>query len=84
MLKPGGEAFITVWNRWQPRYWFQKKSFLRPWKTKGKPLYRYYYLFTYGELEKLVRQAGFTVVKSFPENAYKFPIKIFPGISACW
>lgn len=22
VLKPGGEAFITVWNRWQPRFWF--------------------------------------------------------------
>ena len=23
VLKPGGEAFVTVWNRLQPRFWFK-------------------------------------------------------------
>lgn len=77
VLKPGGEAFITVWNRWQPRFWLKKKSIMMPWRSKEKTLYRYYYLFTYGELEKLVRQVGFEVIKSFPENRYKFPVKMF-------
>ncbi|MGD0779247.1 MAG: methyltransferase domain-containing protein [Dehalococcoidales bacterium] len=77
VLKPGGEAFITVWNRWQPRHWLQKKSFMEPWKTREKTLYRYYYLFTYRELEKLARRAGFEVIKSYPEDRYKFPFKIF-------
>lgn len=77
VLKPGGEAFITVWNRWQPRHWLQKKSYMRPWKTKDKTLYRYYYLYTYREFEQLVRQAGFEVLKSSPEARYKFPIKMF-------
>ncbi len=77
VLKPGGEAFITVWNRWQPRFWFKGKEVMVPWRTGDKTLYRYYYLFTYGELEKLAKQAGFTVLQSFPENRYKFPIKYF-------
>ncbi len=77
VLKPGGEAFITIWNRWQPRHWFKKKSFMRPWKSKAKTLYRFYYLFTYYEFEKLIRQAGFEIIKSSPEARYKFPIKIF-------
>ena len=77
VLKPGGEAFITVWNRWQPRHWLKKKSFMRPWNTKEKTLYRYYYLFSYGELEKSVRQVGFELIKSFPESTYKFPVKMF-------
>jgi len=77
VLKPGGEAFITVWNRWQPRHWFKKKDVLVPWKTKEGKYYRFYYLFTYGELENLVKKAGFTILKSFPENRYKFPLKIF-------
>jgi tRNA (uracil-5-)-methyltransferase TRM9 len=77
VLKPGGEAFITVWNRWQPRHWLKKKSYMRPWKTKEKTLYRYYYLFTYREFEQLARQAGFEILKSSPEARYKFPIKIF-------
>jgi uncharacterized membrane protein YbaN (DUF454 family)/SAM-dependent methyltransferase len=77
VLKGGGEAFITVWNRWQPRHWLEKKSFMHPWKTKGEKLYRFYYLFTYGEFEKLVRRAGFEVIRSFPETRYKFPLKTF-------
>jgi len=77
VLKPGGEAFITVWNRRQPRFWFSGREAAVPWRTRGKTLYRYYYLFTYPELEKLVKKAGLEVVKSFPENAYRFPIKTF-------
>ena len=77
VLKPGGEAFITVWNRWQPRFWFRGKEMAVPWRTKTKTLYRYYYLFSYRELEKLVKEAGFEVLKSFPESAYHCPLKLF-------
>jgi len=77
VLKPGGEAFITVWNRWQPRFWFSSKEVAVPWRTKGKTLHRYYYLFSYPELEKLAKKAGFEVVKSFPESSYRFPLKFF-------
>ena len=77
VLKPGGEAFITVWNRWQPRFWFKGKELDVPWHTKGKTLHRYYYLFSYPEAGKLARRAGLEVVKSFPESSYRFPIKVF-------
>jgi tRNA (uracil-5-)-methyltransferase TRM9 len=78
VLKPGGEAFITVWNRGQPRFWLRgKKEVSVPWRTKDKTLERYYYLFSYPELEKLVKQAGFQVLKSFPESSYRFPLKFF-------
>ncbi len=77
VLKPGGEAFVTVWNRWQPRFWFSRKEISVPWRTKGKTLYRYYYLVSFTELEKLLKKAGFEVLKSFPENSYRFPIKLF-------
>jgi tRNA (uracil-5-)-methyltransferase TRM9 len=76
VLKPGGEAFVTVWNRWQPRHWFQKKSFMHAWQTKKGKLYRYYYLFTYGEFEKLAKQVGFEILRSQPEARYKFPLKM--------
>ncbi|GAH79298.1 unnamed protein product, partial [marine sediment metagenome] len=36
VLKPGGEAFITVWNRWQPRFWFRGKEIAVPWRTRDK------------------------------------------------
>ncbi len=77
ILKPGGEAFITVWNRGQPGFWFSGQEVAVPWRQKDKTLYRYYYLFSYPELEKLARKAGFEVVKSFPESRYKFPLKFF-------
>ncbi len=77
VLKPGGEAFITVWNRWQPRFWFSGREVAVPWRTKGKTLYRYYHLFSYYELEKLVKQAGFRVLSSLPESSYHFPLKSF-------
>ena len=77
VLKPGGEAFITVWNRWQPRFWFSGKEPVIPWRTKDLTLYRYYYLFSYPELEKLAKQAGFQVLKSFPDSSYRYPLKFF-------
>lgn len=76
-LKPGGEAFITVWNRYQPGFWFRGKEILVPWRTKETTLYRYYYLFSYGELEKLAQQAGFKILKAFPESTYHFPVRLF-------
>jgi SAM-dependent methyltransferase len=77
VLKPGGEAFITVWNRWQPRFWLRRRETLMPWRTKNKTLYRYYYLFSFRELETLAKEAGFKVLRSFPEGAYRFPLKVF-------
>jgi len=77
VLKPGGEAFITVWNRWQRRFWFKSKEVTVSWQRGDKTLERYYYLFSYHELEKLARQAGFEVLKSFPESSYHYPLKFF-------
>ncbi|MBI2849647.1 MAG: class I SAM-dependent methyltransferase [Chloroflexi bacterium] len=86
VLKPGGEALITVWNRWQPwwgggrgmnTFWFRGKEGAVPWQAGNETLYRYYYFFSYPELEKLARQTGFRVLKSFPERSYRFPVKFF-------
>ncbi len=77
VLKPGGEVFITVWNRCQPGFWFKPKDLYVPWRKKDKTLYRYYHLFSYAELEYLVRKAGFSILESHPESAYRFPLKQF-------
>jgi tRNA (uracil-5-)-methyltransferase TRM9 len=77
VLKPGGAAFITVWNRGQPRFWGRGKEVQVPWRAQHEILYRYYYLFTYGELRKVAEKAGLEIIKTFPENAYRFPIKSF-------
>jgi tRNA (uracil-5-)-methyltransferase TRM9 len=77
VLNPGGEAFLTVWNRCQPRFWLKGGETAVPWKTKDKVVQRYYYLFTYWEFEGLVKKAGFRLLKSFPEKSYHLPIKYF-------
>jgi len=77
VLKPGGEAFLTVWNRCQPRFWFAGRETAVPWKAQGQIIQRYYYLFTYWEFEGLVRKAGFRILKSFAETNYHLPVKYF-------
>jgi|WetSurMetagenome_2_1015567.scaffolds.fasta_scaffold295362_2 tRNA (uracil-5-)-methyltransferase TRM9 len=84
VLKPGAEAFLTVWNRCQLRFWFKKKELGVPWRVKGRTIYRYYYLFTYGEFENLVKKAGFQVLKSSPETSYHFPVKYFSRNICLW
>ena len=63
ILKKEGYALITVWNKKQPRFFFSKKEEYVPWKKKGEPYYRYYYLFTQRELKALLRKHGFRVIK---------------------
>lgn len=77
VLKPNGEALITVWNRHQPRFWFQPKEVEIPWRTKGETLYRYHYLFSYPELRRIAEEAGLKVLKEFPESSYHLPVKFF-------
>ncbi len=77
VLKPGGEAFITLWNRWQPRFFFSGNEPTVPWRVGDEVVYRYYYLFSYHRAEKLVKKAGFRLIKSFPESSYHYPVKQF-------
>jgi SAM-dependent methyltransferase len=77
VIKPGGEVFITVWNRWQKAFWNKGRETMAPWKTKDGEILRYYYLYTYPELEHRVSSAGFKVLKTYPDAAYKLPLKYF-------
>jgi tRNA (uracil-5-)-methyltransferase TRM9 len=77
VLKPGGEAFITVWNKWQPRFWLKDKEVNMPWKSGVKTHYRYYYLYSYPELRSLLTRTGFEIVSIFPEKSYRFRLKFF-------
>jgi len=77
VLKPGGEVFLTVWNRWQKDFIGKGKEVIVPWKIKNKQLMRHYYLFTYPEITKLLKSAGFEVIKTYPESNYRFPLKYF-------
>jgi tRNA (uracil-5-)-methyltransferase TRM9 len=77
VLKPGGEAFITVWNRWQPGFWLKGREVHVAWKSKDKSLYRYHYLYSYRELRKVLAQAGFEVISMFPERSFTLTVKTF-------
>jgi tRNA (uracil-5-)-methyltransferase TRM9 len=77
VLKPEGEAFLTVWNHGQPRFWLKSKEQQVPWRLKGETVYRYYHLFSYGELRKLLSKAGLKIINMSPEKSYHLPIRNF-------
>lgn len=77
VLKPGGEAFVTVWNRGQPKFWFKSREQRIPWKLKERTVYRYYHLFSYGELRRLLVKTGWQITTMSPEKSYHFPIRNF-------
>jgi SAM-dependent methyltransferase len=77
VMKPGGEVFITVWNRWQKAFWNRGRETLMSWKTRDGEILRYYYLYTYPEIKQKVSAAGFKVLKEYPEATYKWPVKYF-------
>ncbi len=64
ILKENGLALITVWDKWQFKFLFKKKNSFIPWKVKDKTYYRYYYLFNYFELKKLLKKFNFTILES--------------------
>jgi tRNA (uracil-5-)-methyltransferase TRM9 len=77
VLKPQGEAFLTVWNHGQPRFWFKSKEQKVPWRLKGRTIDRYYHLFSYSEIRKLLIKTGWEIIAISPEKSYTFPIKHF-------
>lgn len=77
VLKPGGEVFITVWNRGQPRFWLRSKEQQIPWRLKEKTVYRYYHLFSYGELSRLLTKTGWQIIAISPEKSYHLPMRDF-------
>jgi SAM-dependent methyltransferase len=77
VLRPEGEAFLTVWNRWQKRFWKAGKELYVPWQTRDQILNRYYYLFSCGELVRKLKAAEFDIVAVFPEYGYRKRFKCF-------
>jgi len=73
VLRPEGEAFITVWNKKQREFMFEDKTIEKTWNYKGRELKREYYLYTYIELEKDLEEAGLEVLELKPEKSYKVP-----------
>jgi tRNA (uracil-5-)-methyltransferase TRM9 len=77
VLRPQGEAFLSVWNYTQPRFWFKSKEQKVPWRLREGTIYRYYHLFSYGELRKILVNSGWQIITMGPESSYHFPIRSF-------
>ncbi len=77
VLRPEAEVFITVWNKWQPRFWLRGKEVRVPWNTKNYIYQRYYYLYSEREIVKLLSRSGFSVLHVTGDSYSKSPFKIF-------
>jgi|TARA_Y100000310_G_scaffold17671_2_gene17453 ubiquinone/menaquinone biosynthesis C-methylase UbiE len=63
VLKPNGEALITVWDYDQKRFKNKEKESLIPWTIEGKKYMRYYYLYDKQEFINLLKNTGFEIIK---------------------
>jgi SAM-dependent methyltransferase len=78
VLRPSGEAFITVWNRRQPRFWWRGRETTVPWRSRGETLSRYYYLFSRRELAGRLRRAGFRLLPAPVQQLRGWRRRLFP------
>ncbi len=71
VLRPGGEAFVTVWNHGQPRFEDGPRDVAIPWRSGDHVLQRYYHLFDYRELRAILTDAGFEILALGPEKRHR-------------
>jgi tRNA (uracil-5-)-methyltransferase TRM9 len=73
ILKPDGEALITVWNKLQPKYIFKGSDQRVSWKRRkdNKILYRYYHFYTPWVLKKIIEKTGFEIIMQGTEESFK-------------
>ena len=70
ILRPGGEAFLTVWNHGQPRFHAGPQDLYVPWQSGNTTLERYYHLFRYDELRGVLEAAELEIVWLKPEKRH--------------
>lgn len=65
VLKPNAKALITTWNSEDERFSHikNKGDIYMSWKENNVLYMRYYYLFEKNELKKLIKNAGFKIIK---------------------
>lgn len=71
VLKPQGEAFVTVWNHGQDRFCHEPQDVCIPWHQENGTINRFYHLFTYEEAYDLAVKAGFAILTIGPEASYQ-------------
>ena len=68
VLKPGAEAFITVWDKNQKKFENLKKEAFVPWTLTGEKVMRYYYLYDKEEIISLLEKVGFEVLNVYDRD----------------
>lgn len=63
ILKTNGQCLISVWNKY-PKFILRKKETYISWKQKDKIYQRYYYLYSFFELKRLLLKNNFKMIKS--------------------
>jgi len=63
VLKKDGLLLMTVWNKRQLKFLFGFKDKFVPWNVGRNIHQRYYHLFTYNELKKLLSATGFDIIE---------------------
>ncbi len=76
VMKPRACAFISVWNKRQPRFFMKPKENMIPWKVGNSSVMRYYYFFTGSELKKIVEKCSLKVLRIY--GSRKKALKLFP------
>ncbi len=62
VLRPSGEAYLSVWNHLQPSFRSGPQDRMVPWRCGNVTLYRTYHLFTPAELISCLTETGFEVL----------------------
>ncbi len=68
VLRPGGEAFLSVWRNPSGAADATPEDQLVPWRSGDTVLQRYYHFFTPTELHMLLTHAGLTVMRLEPNR----------------
>lgn len=63
VLKPEAEALITVWSKGHKRVKNKGKETTIPWTVNEKKYYRFYHIYDKEELEQLLKEVGFKILK---------------------
>jgi len=75
VLKKGGKAFISSWSPNGPRVKGKKGKIIVPWTVDEIKLERTQYIYTKEELEKILKDTGFEIEKSWEEKNINIIVK---------
>ena len=64
VLKQGGLILLTVWNRLQLKFILKPRDLSIPWNKNSKEYKRFYHLFDFFELKKLIKKTNLKILES--------------------